>query len=142
MSYNTDLQNNNTSLQEILATINNLPEAGSGGGTSGGTNNIEVCSLKFLNNTSGIIIYYTKYENNTIATIREVLTNSPSVISNVICNSLLAVYLPRDYSMGATGNFISYKEETSPTDMVNNRHVFYQLSSIPNETVQFSITKD
>lgn len=31
MSYNTDLQSNNNDLQAILNTINNLPEAGSGG---------------------------------------------------------------------------------------------------------------
>lgn len=31
MSYNTELQSNNTDLQTILNTINNLPEAGSGG---------------------------------------------------------------------------------------------------------------
>lgn len=32
-NYNTDLQTNNTSLEEILETINNLPEAGGSGGT-------------------------------------------------------------------------------------------------------------
>lgn len=37
MSYNTDLQNNNTSLQEILATVNALPEAGGGIDTSDAT---------------------------------------------------------------------------------------------------------
>jgi hypothetical protein len=33
MSYNTDLQTNNTSLQEILATIESLPEASNAGNT-------------------------------------------------------------------------------------------------------------
>lgn len=32
MTYNIDLQNNNIGLQEILETINNLPEAGGSGG--------------------------------------------------------------------------------------------------------------
>lgn len=61
MSYNTDLQNNNTSLQEILATINNLPEAGSGGGSSGGENSssslewIDVKSLPFTGSGSNMM---------------------------------------------------------------------------------------
>lgn len=40
MSYNSELQSNNTDLQAILETINNLPEAGGSGG--GG---IETCSV-------------------------------------------------------------------------------------------------
>lgn len=36
MTYKTDLQTNNTNLQSILDTVNALPEAGSGGGTSSG----------------------------------------------------------------------------------------------------------
>ena len=43
MSYNTDLQNNNTSLQEILATVNSLPEAG--GSSGSGLEWIDVMSL-------------------------------------------------------------------------------------------------
>ncbi len=35
MNYNTELQNNNDELQEILAAVNELPEAGSGAGEDG-----------------------------------------------------------------------------------------------------------
>lgn len=47
MTYNTDLQSNNVELQEILNTINSLPEAG-GGGSSGGGGAVETCEVTII----------------------------------------------------------------------------------------------
>ena len=47
MSQKTDLQSNNTDLQSILNTINNLPEVGSGGGS--GDVSVETCTFITIN---------------------------------------------------------------------------------------------
>ena len=88
MSYNTDLQNNNTSLQEILATINSLPEAGSGG--SGGAA-IETCILNLNFNmspgSSFSGVYCTTLLNGVVSTNYIECNNSSKTIENVILNS-------------------------------------------------------
>lgn len=82
MSYNTDLQNNNTSLQEILATINNLPEAGSGGGSGGGVEWIDITSLPTTYaapappGASSTTTYYLPIEDDVISIIVSGLDNS------------------------------------------------------------------
>ncbi len=82
MSYNTDLQNNNTSLQEILATINNLPEAGGSGSSGGGLEWIDVMSLPTTYVTppssSSALSYYLPITNNTIAVIVSYVSRSES----------------------------------------------------------------
>ena len=72
MSYNTDLQNNNTSLQEILATVNSLPEAG--GSSGGGLEWIDVLSLPVNSTgTNSYALPYNEYiincDFNTVAGI-------------------------------------------------------------------------
>lgn len=52
-SYNTELQQNNTELQSILAAVNALPDAGGGG-------NVETCTVEILTDapTTGSKVYY------------------------------------------------------------------------------------
>lgn len=54
-TYNTDLQTNNTSLEEILTTINNLPEAGGSGGFI--TNKLNGTIFDCTSQTSDIVLY-------------------------------------------------------------------------------------
>lgn len=41
-TYNTKLQTNNSSLEDILQQINNLPDKGSGGGEGSGANTVYI----------------------------------------------------------------------------------------------------
>lgn len=63
MSYNTDLQNNNTSLEEILAKINALPEAG-GSGESGSEDPANVY-IYYSAVAASITVWYTDFETKT-----------------------------------------------------------------------------
>lgn len=56
MSYNTELQSNNTELQAILDAVNALPEAGTGGGGSVEAVNINVMAAAPWGVTS--TVYY------------------------------------------------------------------------------------
>jgi hypothetical protein len=62
MSQKTDLQSNNTDLQTILNTINNLPEAGSGGGGN------EVISINIIYKDVAASIYYWNADNQLVST--------------------------------------------------------------------------
>lgn len=92
MSYNTDLQNNNTSLQEILATVNSLPEAG---GSSGGGTEIETCTIDIV--ATGAIqcrIYYSTLVNGEIKgqfALCDITDDSPLSIANVIVGATFGI---------------------------------------------------
>lgn len=83
MSYNTDLQTNNVNLQAILDTVNNLPEAGGGGGSSGTA--LKTCTLDGLNWST---VYYTTIENDTIV-YKTVEFGKSSEPITVLCDSII-----------------------------------------------------
>lgn len=78
MTYNTDLQSNNVELQEILNTINSLPEAGSGGGTA-----VETCTV--YNEQIFDIVYVTAYVDGSFTTVQ---INGGESNEQVVKNSL------------------------------------------------------
>ena len=84
-NYNSTLQSNNTDLQAILNTINELPEAGTA---------IETCTVKVNSNTSSYrfdTIGYTTVDSdgNLSAETVKVSANT-TTIENVVCGSMLA----------------------------------------------------
>lgn len=85
MTYNTDLQSNNVELQEILNTINTLPEAGGGGGAA-----IETCTVTFSDSTNYAA---SVLENGEIVTRHGYLESDnpfvPLSIENVVKNSVM-----------------------------------------------------
>jgi hypothetical protein len=96
MSYNTDLQTNNTNLQSILDTINNLPEAGSGGGSDA---SVDTCTVRFEDLTMcDCIIWFVSamtVENGIQKMYNYIPSNSDMitslVIPNVACGSTLVL---------------------------------------------------
>ena len=98
MSQKTDLQSNNTDLQSILNTINNLPEAGSGGGSSGG--NIETCTVTINSFAANIrFVMYVSYEDGKY--VYNDITYSPELstvtCTNVLCGGTFEIYSSYNY---------------------------------------------
>lgn len=98
MSNKTELQNNNLELQEILADINALPNAGGGSA-------IETCTIRVTTPNGeevGVYSYaFTLFENGAIATDiskdgGHVLGWSDFVQDNVVCGSAFAITFPGD----------------------------------------------
>lgn len=93
----SNLSKNTTDLQAILAAVNALPEAGSGGGAS-----VETCTVTISVETTNAqyiacVAVYTTFENG----IMSVTYTTPSIsnattpqvtLQNVVRNSMLAVY--------------------------------------------------
>lgn len=105
MSYNTDLQTNNSSLQSILDTINNLPEAGSGG--SGGVG-LTTCTVTIMSESESTIYYVSA--NNDGSVSYDTLEH-PGVFSTqtiiTLSNTLIVVksnytYVNSAYAQGAS----------------------------------------
>ena len=89
MSYNSDLQNINTSLQSILDTVNALPDAGSGGG-----GNIETCTVEIISQSGSAFAYGCNVinadgEKESIG--EDFNTDFVTSIENVECNSIFGM---------------------------------------------------
>lgn len=101
MSYNTDLQNNNTSLQEILATVNSLPEAG--GSSGDGLEWIDVMSLPIISTGENSYGYPTttyKLEFDTALTVYGVCVvakDNTNQMYNAICNFAYPAASQKEY---------------------------------------------
>lgn len=97
MSYNSELQANNTDLQDILDTINNLPESGGGGGGSG---DVPTCTIT-INSFAANITYamYTTYENGEYIYHDE----NYSAVSNITLNNVVSGGI---IEVGTTYSFI------------------------------------
>ena len=91
MAYDTDLQSNNAELQEILNTINALPEAGSGGSGGG---SLDTCTLKIIDNLGygSVSVSYQTFSDGVITHIfNNRLPSGESVFENVLCNSAVSL---------------------------------------------------
>lgn len=104
MSYNTDLQNNNTSLQEILATVNSLPEAG---GSSGGGVEIETCTVLIYGDSVWETGYYTTFEDGQIVTKTIPSEDTSITLDNVINNSMIGIKFKQSTVLSLTQLYAS-----------------------------------
>ena len=100
MNYNRELQGNNTELQEILAAVNALPNAGSGGGGSLATCTVRIyfANLPWLIPGDMAAIAYNKVENGSITTKVEeieIRNNGEVTFTDVPCGSSITLI---DYS--------------------------------------------
>ena len=90
MSNKTRLQTNNNNLQSILDTVNSLPSGGSG---SGGSANVETCSVT---NLYTLTVFATTYKNGTFS----VICTDGLKIENVVVGSIMFVIgLSRDLEL-------------------------------------------
>lgn len=104
MSNLTRLQAVSSSLDTAIATAENLPEAGGGGGS------IETCTVQLsygysAATTDGIIsgVAYTGYENNQITPMSRIVNATGTVtINNVVKNTALSMYV-----LGGCNNVIT-----------------------------------
>lgn len=125
MAYDIDLQSNNTELQEILDTINALPEAGSGGESSSGfeplTYSLEIDTSDL---TFGILegVHYSKYSEPYFSFIDDFENNKvydDVVVDTAVIVSGMDIYsMPMNYS---SGSGLIFQTITSPLGEIGFR---------------------
>ena len=119
------LEQNTTSLDEVLAMVNALPDVGGGGGGA----SVETCTVTLrgtdMDNATGILTGYmlTAYENGEIIT-KQLLNSSfgeqglfygtGTIIENVVCGSLITVISSEVMDMLEIYEFINQELEESP----------------------------
>ena len=90
-NYNTTLQTNNSSLEEIITQLNAMPDAGSG---SGGTS-VETCTISITFHSASIGQYvFTTYENGAFSGAYRMSTTTSLTsitIPNVVVGSMFYV---------------------------------------------------
>lgn len=95
-NYEPRIESNNLDLTSILSTINELPDAGSGGGGS-----IETCTVNIVIHSGGKVLTYgysSVTNDNEVRTTyidfgSSVATNTTISLENVVCGSLVHCYL-------------------------------------------------
>lgn len=90
MSYNTELQSNNAELQEILDAVNDLPDAGGGGG------GVETCTIILRPDSDAALYIYgythTLNDGSISASLIDYgtgVSNTEITLNNVVCGSLV-----------------------------------------------------
>lgn len=88
MSYNTDLQNNNADLREILNAVNVLPEAGTGGGGA----ELNTCTVSFTGATEYITrCTYMRYQDGNVERVS--IDGPVEMLDSVVAGTILVVRL-------------------------------------------------
>ena len=114
MSYKDRIDNNNIDLQEILNTINNLPEGSEEG-------EIETCTIEVSLKCVGAItiISYTAMENNKLTprySIDVNLNTEHANLQNVVQNCPIVIYYDSAFSTIEMTSTITKASETSVGD--------------------------
>ena len=135
MSYNTDLQAKNTRLQNLLDTINALPDAGSGGGS-----NVKTCTVtcSVASSLSSIRIQYTSLVDGESTFNTSAISNG-TILQNCLCNSIFIVIGPDMMGMINSSNSsgIELIDMMPDSSYMNN----YSIGRIlDNDTATISIT--
>lgn len=91
------LEQNTTSLDEVLAMVNALPDAGSGGG---GGASVETCNVYFEFESTPVAMSYMTYVNGAYVPVAE---ENPVIGTreNVVVNSLVSIMQRYDYYITA-----------------------------------------
>lgn len=97
----SQLTQNTTDLDALIAKANALPDAGSGGGSGGGA--VETCTVEITADNGKILNYMAiTYTDGNYETVYEMTsgvdTNAPFVLSNVVCGT--SVYIQSSYALG------------------------------------------
>ena len=115
MGYQAELQSNNVDLQSILNTINELPDASSGG------TNLETCTVTLDDSNAPSLaqvrVVGTKLVDGVITPFNVMDTN---VITDVLCDSILYI-------------FDDYGGDVKPTGFTGNISIvedFYNLNKL------------
>lgn len=139
MSYNIDLQNNNTSLQEILATINNLPEAGSGGSSDEGGSSLEWVDVIAL---GAISTEYGSEPGVVLNTYQvPILDETRSIIIEMDCSAGIKTYvgcLPSTYS--SSWSFSTLSSHESMVGLLETKYIVSDNNKFINLTFTTAAT--
>lgn len=94
-NYNSILQTNNSSLEEIITQLNNLPDAGSGGAS------LETCALTITKDreTADITVYYMDENLNKKSYVTNALDQELTRTVTILKNSIICFYTPYNTSM-------------------------------------------
>lgn len=120
------LEQNTTSLDEVLAMVNALPDAGGGGGGS-----VDTCSLRIAANASKTRVECTTLSGGVITHTVVDPTTSSHTISNVICGSMVFIKTKSSYS---NQSFLETKTTYFFTDGFG---VTVTITAGPGETASF-----
>lgn len=85
------LEQNTTALDEVLAMVNALPDAGGGGGS------VDTCSLRIAANASQAKVACTTLSGGVITHTEVSPTTSSYTISDVICGSMVFIGTKSSY---------------------------------------------
>ena len=120
----SQLTNNTAALQEILATVNALPEAGGG---SGGAE-IETCTVTTTGVGISLPVSFTTYENGTFSPAPLPYVNGlyAGPVENVVCGSAMVVLIMSPWLL------IADKAELISTQ---NGMQTYKITAAAGETV-------
>lgn len=127
-NYNSQLQSNNTDLQAILNTINELPSAGGGGGSVG------TCTINVSGNYDQTdIAAYTAYSNGLFTSVIEGSTNGfDGVLNDVVCGSM--VVFP--------GVYIAYECSGGEVEYTGARATYYRAPLQANTVAYVTLMQD
>lgn len=123
---NNKLSTNNTDLASILNTINNLPEAGSGGSGGG---SVDTCTVTlnstYASNMASITATIVENGEIKIKTVSNINSTSYT-INNVLCGSpiILLFFMQYDWS-------VSYSGGASLSGWMEHNNLKYITAAIP-----------
>ena len=97
-NYNTTLQINNSSLEEIITQLNNMPDAGGGSGGS-----IETCDVTVTDSTLNYV-WVSQVIDGVITGKQYTGTVSNTPITNVVKGSVMVCYTDSPYTRPTVTN--------------------------------------
>lgn len=138
---------NTTNLQELLEIVNNLPES------SSSANNISTCMLDY--NLSGTVLFDryingeyqhvyhdTRYISSALTDPIDIETGevindiTSSVVSNVVCGSIVTINAMSDYIISTAGAELLYTQAYD-----NNQSMyFFKITASEGKTAQIEIS--
>jgi len=123
MSYNTELQSNNSDLQAILDTINALPEAGESG--------IETCTVTITGSAAATHFYVKKIDNETA---RVATFGDDTTLTDVACGSMMTI----------RGAYLEHKVDNEECDTSYTAGLFcvYFPPSVSGKTINVTLVED